>query len=41
MPTPLPRIGSLAWEHPADRAALANLRVIPGFSGVVRQIANA
>jgi Zn-dependent protease with chaperone function len=41
MPTPLPDISALAWEHPADRAALANLRGIPGFSGVVKQIANA
>ena len=41
MPTPLADISSLAWEHPADRAALASLRSIPGFSGVVRQIANA
>jgi Zn-dependent protease with chaperone function len=41
MPTTLTDISPLAWEHPADRAALANLRGIPGFSGVVRQIANA
>jgi Zn-dependent protease with chaperone function len=41
MPTPLTDISPLAWEHPADHAALANLRGIPGFSGVVRQIANA
>jgi Zn-dependent protease with chaperone function len=41
MPPSLADISSLAWEHPADRAALASLRGIPGFSGVVKQIANA
>jgi Zn-dependent protease with chaperone function len=36
---PLPGISSLAWEHPADRAALNTLRAIPGFDDVVRKIA--
>jgi len=35
----LPGISSLAWEHPADRAALNTLRAIPGFDDVVRKIA--
>lgn len=39
MPTPLPQISSLAWEHPADRAALNTLRAIPGFDEVVRKVA--
>jgi Zn-dependent protease with chaperone function len=39
MPTPLPQISSLAWEHPADRAALDTLRAIPGFDDVVRRVA--
>lgn len=39
MPTPLPQISSLAWEHPADRAALNTLRAIPGFDEVVRRVA--
>jgi Zn-dependent protease with chaperone function len=39
MPTPLPEISSLAWEHPADRAALNTLRAIPGFDEVVRKVA--
>ena len=30
MPTPLTDISPLAWEHPADHAALANLRGIAG-----------
>jgi Zn-dependent protease with chaperone function len=38
-PTPLPGISSLAWEHPADRAALNTLRAIPGFDEVVRKVA--
>jgi Zn-dependent protease with chaperone function len=41
MRTPLPRISPLAWEHPDDRAALEKLRGIPGFDGVVRQVAGA
>ncbi|MEP6620040.1 MAG: M48 family metallopeptidase [bacterium] len=39
MPTPLPQISSLSWEHPADRAALNTLRAIPGFDEVVRKVA--
>jgi len=39
MPVSLPGISSLAWEHPADRAALNTLRAIPGFDDVVRKIA--
>jgi Zn-dependent protease with chaperone function len=38
-PKPLPGISSLAWEHPADRAALNTLRAIPGFDEVVRKVA--
>ncbi len=38
-PNPLPGISSLAWEHPADRAALNTLRAIPGFDEVVRKVA--
>jgi hypothetical protein len=37
----LPQISSLAWEHPADRAALNTLRALPGFDEVVRKIAGA
>src|SRR5665811_911531 len=33
------RISPLAWEHPADRAALSTLRAIPGFDEIVRQVA--
>ena len=39
MPTPLPQIDSVSWEHPADRAALNTLRSIPGFDEVVRKAA--
>ena len=39
MPTPLPQISSLAWEHPADRAALNTLRALPAFDDVVRKAA--
>jgi Zn-dependent protease with chaperone function len=39
MPTRLDQIDSRSWEHPADRAALAGLRAIPGFDEVVRRIA--
>lgn len=35
---PLPAISSLAWEHPADAAALQALRQIPGFDLVVRKV---
>ena len=31
-------IHSRAWEHPADRAALATLRAIPGFDEALRKI---
>jgi hypothetical protein len=37
----LPQISSIAWEHPADRAALNTLRALPGFDEVVRKIAGA
>src|ERR687889_1974361 len=36
---PLTQIASIAWEHPADRAALNALRAIPGFDEVVRKVA--
>jgi Zn-dependent protease with chaperone function len=36
---PLTQISSVAWEHPADRAALNTLRAIPGFDEVVRKVA--
>jgi hypothetical protein len=36
---PLPRSAPSTWEHPADRAALAALRAIPGFDEVVRKVA--
>src|SRR5687768_15986209 len=36
---PLIQISSVAWEHPADRAALNTLRALPGFEEVVRKIA--
>jgi Zn-dependent protease with chaperone function len=35
----LTQISPIAWEHPADRAALNTLRAIPGFDEVVRKIA--
>ncbi|MEJ7809082.1 MAG: M48 family metallopeptidase [Gemmatimonadaceae bacterium] len=35
----LTQISPVAWEHPADRAALNTLRAIPGFDDVVRKIA--
>lgn len=40
MPTrvPLTQISPVAWEHPADRAALNTLRSIPGFDEVVRKV---
>ena len=38
-PQSLPNISSLAWEHPADRAALNTLRAIPGFDELVRKVA--
>lgn len=39
MPVRLAQISSLAWEHPADRAALNTLRAIPGFDEAVRRVA--
>ena len=36
--TGLRYISPLAWAHPADRAALRALRMIPGFDDVVRYI---
>jgi Zn-dependent protease with chaperone function len=43
VPTARPRvilsqIAPVAWEHPADRAALQSLRAVPGFDEVVRKI---
>ncbi len=38
MPTPLTNISPLAWEHPADRAALNALRALPGFDEAVKRI---
>ncbi len=35
----LTQISSVAYEHPADRAALNTLRSLPGFDEVVRKIA--
>ncbi|HET7583618.1 MAG TPA: M48 family metallopeptidase [Gemmatimonadaceae bacterium] len=34
----LPEIAPIAWEHPADRAALNALRALPGFDDVVRKV---
>lgn len=33
-----PEISAVAWEHPADRAALQALRAVPGFDDVVRKV---
>ena len=33
----LPQISAVAWEHPADRAALQALRTIPGVDEVIRK----
>lgn len=38
--TTLHQISYLAYEHPADRAALNALRAIPGFDEIVRKIAS-
>jgi Zn-dependent protease with chaperone function len=43
MPAPRPRrtfpeIAAVAWEHPADRAALQSLRSVPGFEEVTRKV---
>ncbi len=37
----LDQIDSRAWEHPADRAALAALRAIPAFDEVLKKIIGA
>jgi Zn-dependent protease with chaperone function len=34
----LTQIAPVAWEHPADRAALNTLRSLPGFDEVVRKV---
>ncbi len=36
--TRFPQIGAVSWEHPADRAALQALRLVPGFDEVVRKV---
>jgi len=33
-----PQISGVAWEHPADRAALQALRAVPGVDEVIRKI---
>jgi Zn-dependent protease with chaperone function len=43
LPAPRPRqrfpeISGVAWEHPADRAALQTLRAIPGVDEVIRRV---
>jgi Zn-dependent protease with chaperone function len=35
---PLSQISPVAWEHPADRAALNSLRALPGFDEVLRRV---
>jgi Zn-dependent protease with chaperone function len=37
---PLTQISFVAYEHPADRAALNTLRAIPGFDEIIRKIAS-
>lgn len=34
----LTQIAPVAWEHPADRAALQTLRSVPGFDEVVKKV---
>src|SRR2546425_5371928 len=34
----LSQIAPVAWEHPADRAALQALRALPGFDEVVKKL---
>ncbi|MCL7981561.1 MAG: peptidase M48, partial [marine benthic group bacterium] len=34
----LTQISAIAWEHPADRAALNALRKIPGFDLALRKV---
>jgi hypothetical protein len=36
--TPLPWIGSRAWEHPADKGALVALRKLRGFDAVLKAL---
>ena len=38
MPTPLPQISAVSWEHPADRAALQALRAVPGVDEIIRKV---
>src|SRR6185437_1035163 len=43
VPAPRPRqrfpeIAAIAWEHPADRAALQTLRAIPGVDEIIRRV---
>lgn len=40
-PKILTGIAPIAWEHPADRAALNTLRAIPGFDELVRKVIGA
>jgi Zn-dependent protease with chaperone function len=40
-PKVLTQIAPIAWEHPADRAALNTLRAIPGFDELVRKVMGA
>jgi Zn-dependent protease with chaperone function len=37
----LPQIDPRAYEHPADRGALATLRTVPGFAGMLRVVSGA
>ena len=38
MPTTLPQISAVSWEHPADRAALQALRAVPGVDEIIRKV---
>jgi Zn-dependent protease with chaperone function len=43
LPAPRPRqrfpeISAVAWEHPADRAALQTLRAVPGVDEIMRKV---
>ena len=40
-PKQLTAIAPIAWEHPADRAALNTLRALPGFDELVRKVIGA
>ena len=33
-----PQIAAVAWEHPADRAALQTLRAVPGVDEVIKKV---